>query len=236
MPVPRPMDVVQSGFFHSMSWRAGTFSCSKLSFVSAHPTVMLAQRLRSGSNCRPGGNSMKRLRWTGVLLVGIACAIPPVTVAGASPMRTCLNNVRIICAGVQPGQGRIGSCIQGHFSQLSLSCQVKLAKAATAGKACLADFKALCPKIKPGGGRLEACARNRLPEASQGCQKAVARSAFGGRIYACASDAALKPTSARSRRKSAEISRAVSPSACPAPECPAIGVRDEPLGLKLLEN
>ena len=157
------------------------FLLFKIVFVNAHPTVILAQRLRSGSNCRPGGNSMKRLRWTGVLLVGIACAIPPVTVAGASTMRTCLNDVRTICAGVQPGQGRIGSCIQGRYSELSLSCQVKLAKAATAGKACLNDFKALCSKIKPRGGRLEACARKRLPEASQSCQNSVARSAFGSR-------------------------------------------------------
>ena len=142
---------------------------------------MLAQRYVPAQNCCSGVNSMKRFVWTGVLLAGIPCAIPPVTVAEANSMRGCLNEVRTLCAAVQPGQGRIGSCIQGRYSELSLSCQVKLAKAATAGKACLNDFKALCSKIKPRGGRLEACARKRLPEASQGCQNSVARSAFGSR-------------------------------------------------------
>ncbi len=122
---------------------------------------------------------MKALLGTGVLLVGVVFATPPAMAAGGSTIRACLNDIRALCAGVRPGQGRIGSCIQSQFAELSPSCRLELIKAAVSAKACLHDFKSLCSRVEPGDGRLEACASARLSEASDGCRKAVARSNFG---------------------------------------------------------
>ena len=104
---------------------------------------------------------MKALLRTGVLLVGVAFATPPAIAAGGSTNAGLPNDIRTLCAGVRPGQGRIGSCIQGHFAELSPSCRLKLAKAAVLGKACLGDFKSLCSHIEPGGSDDSKRARGR---------------------------------------------------------------------------
>lgn len=139
------------------------------------------RNIESNSNRRHGESKMKARSWTALLLMALAFANSPANAAGGSKIQSCLKDVKVMCAGVPSGQGRIGACIQGHFAELSPSCKVTLARAAAAGKACLADFKALCSNVKPGGGRLEACAKAQLPKASDGCKKAAARSAFGSR-------------------------------------------------------
>ena len=56
---------------------------------------------------------MKALLQTGVLLVGSRFRHSSRDSAGGSTMQACFNDIRALCAGVRPGQGRIGSCIQG---------------------------------------------------------------------------------------------------------------------------
>ena len=61
-----------------------------------------------------------------VLTVGL---IP--TLAPADPgagRGACLRDIKTICAGVQPGGGRIRNCIKEHRAELSAECKSALAE------------------------------------------------------------------------------------------------------------
>jgi hypothetical protein len=87
--------------------------------------------------------------------------------------------VKLLCAGIQPGDGRIKACIKSHFSDVSAPCQAVLVKAAAISKACSADVKKVCADVKPGGGRIEACMKTHLSEVSDPCKDAVTQAAAG---------------------------------------------------------
>jgi hypothetical protein len=82
-------------------------------------------------------------------------------------------DVKSLCAGVQPGDGRIKACIKSHFSDVSAPCQAMLVKGAASSKACSADVKKVCADVKPGGSRIEACMKSHLSEVSDPCKDAV---------------------------------------------------------------
>jgi hypothetical protein len=51
------------------------------------------------------------------------------------------GDIKSLCAGVEPSEGRIRTCIKSHVSDLSAPCQAVLVKAAAIGKACGTDVK-----------------------------------------------------------------------------------------------
>jgi len=115
-----------------------------------------------------------------VLAVG---AIVLLSATGAMAQQTvakqCAADIKTLCAGVQPGEGRITACIKAHVSDLSAPCQAVLAKAAAFGKVCGADIKKICADVKPGGGRIEACMKSHLAEVSEPCKDAMTQAAAG---------------------------------------------------------
>ena len=60
------------------------------------------------------------------------------------------GDIKTLCTGVQPGEGRLRACIKSNFSKLSEPCQTVLLKAAAIGKACKDDVKKICAGIKSG--------------------------------------------------------------------------------------
>jgi Cysteine rich repeat len=99
--------------------------------------------------------------------------------AQSAAMKACGGDVKTLCAGVQPGDGRIKACIKAHFSDVSAPCQAVLVKAAAISKACGADVKKVCADVKPGGGRIEACMKSHLSEVSDSCKDAVTQATAG---------------------------------------------------------
>jgi hypothetical protein len=93
--------------------------------------------------------------------------------------KACAADIKTLCAGVQPGEGRIRACVNDHFKDLSEPCQAVLTKAAAIGKACKADVKQNCGDVKPGGGRIEACVKAHIGDLSQGCKDALSQAAAG---------------------------------------------------------
>ena len=91
----------------------------------------------------------------------------------------CAGDVKSLCAGVQPGDGRIKACIRSHFSDVSAPCQAVLVKAAAVSKACSADVKKVSADVKPGDGRIEACMKSHLSEVSGTCKDVVTKAAAG---------------------------------------------------------
>jgi hypothetical protein len=99
--------------------------------------------------------------------------------AQSAAMKACAGDVKSLCAGIQPGDGRVKACIKSHFSDVSPTCQAVLVKAASISKACSADVKKLCADVKPGGGRIEVCMKSHLSEVSDPCKDAVTQAAAG---------------------------------------------------------
>jgi hypothetical protein len=99
--------------------------------------------------------------------------------AQSAAMKACAGDVKSLCAGVQPGDGRVKACIKSHFSDVSAPCQAVLVKAAAVSKACSADVKKVCADVKPGGGRIEACVKSHLSEISDPCKDAVSQATAG---------------------------------------------------------
>jgi hypothetical protein len=100
--------------------------------------------------------------------------------AQSAAMKACAGDVKSLCAGIQPGDGRIMACIKSHFSDVSAPCQAFLVKAAAAiSKACSADVKKICADVKPGGGAIEACMKSHLAEVSDPCKDALSQATAG---------------------------------------------------------
>jgi hypothetical protein len=99
--------------------------------------------------------------------------------AQSAAMKACAGDVKSLCGGVQPGDGRVKACIKSHFSDVSAPCQAVLAKAAAISKACSADVKKVCADVRPGGGRIEACMKSRLSEVSDPCKDTVPQATAG---------------------------------------------------------
>jgi hypothetical protein len=111
------------------------------------------------------------------LVVGASlCVLGSATMAEVpAAAKECANDIKTLCAGVQPGEGRAAACIKEHFEELSAPCQGIVLKAAAVGKACSADIKKLCVDVKPGEGRIEACLKSHISEISEPCREAAAQ-------------------------------------------------------------
>ena len=51
-------------------------------------------------------------------------------VMAQAPVRACAADIRTVCKGVEPGEGRIAGCVKEHFKDLSTQCQNWLGAAA----------------------------------------------------------------------------------------------------------
>ena len=92
----------------------------------------------------------------------------------AAVVKECAADVRAMCGGVEPGGGRIRSCLNSHLADLTKPCQAILVRAAAVAKACRGDVKTICGDVKPGGGRIEACIQSHT-ELSASCQFDITR-------------------------------------------------------------
>src|SRR5215831_20968122 len=45
------------------------------------------------------------------------------SVAVAQAGKPCASDIKTLCAGIQPGEGRIKACIKSHLTELSPACQ-----------------------------------------------------------------------------------------------------------------
>jgi len=53
--------------------------------------------------------------------------VPTFAFAEPGPMAACRSDLQSLCAGVQPGGGRIRGCMREHRTQLSAACKIALA-------------------------------------------------------------------------------------------------------------
>jgi hypothetical protein len=105
------------------------------------------------------------------------------SVAEAQPAsRPCADDIKTLCAGIRPGEGRIKACIKSHLTELSPSCQDRVLTVAVTGKLCKVDLAKLCAGIVPGTGGIRTCIKSHMAEVSDPCRDAMSQAAAGKKI------------------------------------------------------
>jgi hypothetical protein len=128
---------------------------------------------------------MMKAVWTIVLAVGLAAmlaATPGAAQETGQPSefaKACGVDVKLQCAGVRAGEGRIRACIREHLKDLSEPCRALLARGANVLKTCATDVKTHCADVKRGGGRIIACLKTHLDDVSAACRDALAAASVG---------------------------------------------------------
>ena len=115
---------------------------------------------------------------TGPLFLAAMLLLPSSMASSAELTGACLKDAKALCAGVQPGGGKIKECLKTHLKDLSEDCEAVVLKAVNV-KACAADVKQHCADTKPGEGRLEACMKAHVAAVSDACKVAMANEAAG---------------------------------------------------------
>jgi len=96
--------------------------------------------------------------------------------------KPCADDIKKLCAGIQPGEGRIKACIKSHLTDLSPTCQDVVLTVAVTGKVCKTDVTKLCAGIVPGTGGIRACIKSHMAEVSDPCRDAMSQAAAGKKI------------------------------------------------------
>lgn len=81
----------------------------------------------------------------------------------------CKPDAEKLCQGVQPGRGRVASCLKQHQDQLSGECREKIAEAQSRHP-CMKDAERLCKGVQPGEGRIMQCLHEHEAELSAQCR------------------------------------------------------------------
>jgi hypothetical protein len=93
--------------------------------------------------------------------------------------KPCAGDIKKLCAGIQPGEGRIKACIKSHLTDLSPTCEDQMLTVAVTGKVCKSDITKLCGGIEPGTGGIRACIKSHMAEVSDPCKDAMSLKEFG---------------------------------------------------------
>lgn len=96
--------------------------------------------------------------------------------------KPCAGDIKTLCAGVQPGEGRIKACIKSHLTNLSPTCEDRVLTGAVTAKVCKTDVTNLCAGIVPGTGGIRACIKSHMAEVSDPCRDAMSQAAAGKKI------------------------------------------------------
>lgn len=90
----------------------------------------------------------------------------------------CAKDRETLCAGVEPGDGKVMKCMKENVEKLSPECKAHREKMKENMKdvheACEADVEKLCGDVKPGRGRIMKCLRKNKEQVSEACKSEVA--------------------------------------------------------------
>jgi hypothetical protein len=116
------------------------------------------------------------------VVVVLTVLLPSGSAAVAQAGKPCASDIKTLCAGIQPGEGRIKGCIKSHLTDLSPTCQDSLLTVAVTGKVCKPDIAKLCAGIVPGTGGIRARIKSHMTEVSDPCRDAMSQTAAGKKI------------------------------------------------------
>jgi hypothetical protein len=113
------------------------------------------------------------------LLALAAAALLAGSGAGQAADSACLADAERYCKGIPYGQGRVLTCLQSRWKDLSSACQQDIQqvqnRANEVASACAGDVWQYCNGVLPGGDRVRVCLWSRWDQLSSTCRDAWAR-------------------------------------------------------------
>jgi hypothetical protein len=108
-------------------------------------------------------------------------ALAPATAAAQQPAvrQACGADFQQYCAEVQPGDSRLGTCVEQHFSEFSEGCKQALVSNVDLVRICKPEVQRTCSGAEPGGGHLQLCMKDHFSEYSHRCRRAIIIAKFG---------------------------------------------------------
>jgi hypothetical protein len=100
------------------------------------------------------------------------------TTAGAQQQQgPCTDDVAKLCKDVQPGEGRILSCLVSHKKDLSSKCGSYMSEVqktlSDLTQVCEPDIEKLCMNTPAGKGAIAKCLKQHSEELSAGCKGSI---------------------------------------------------------------
>jgi hypothetical protein len=90
----------------------------------------------------------------------------------------CLKDAQQFCAGIPIGEGRVLTCLQTRWSDLSGTCQHEIQEVQNRAReislACANDVWQFCQGVAPGADRIRVCLWSRWNDLSSTCQQKAA--------------------------------------------------------------
>ena len=109
-----------------------------------------------------------------VLAISAALLLLGSSAMAQGAAKACAADIKTLCAGVEPGQGRIAACVKEHFKDLSEPCQKLMATTAAGVKACGADVKQHCTNARRRAA-IVSCVKATLADLSDACRSAISQ-------------------------------------------------------------
>jgi hypothetical protein len=89
----------------------------------------------------------------------------------------CDGDVKSLCRDVQPGDGRVATCLKENEHRLSTGCQSAFnewrMQRMKLTAACAGDLGRWCPQVPEGGGRILRCLREHAADLTSDCRSAL---------------------------------------------------------------
>ena len=90
----------------------------------------------------------------------------------------CLVDLKRLCPGIDPGEGRLRACMREHIGDVSYPCLVTLAKFAEVygyDQTCRAHLKQQCATVSRKGGQFGVCLKSAIDSLSDSCKDELQR-------------------------------------------------------------
>jgi hypothetical protein len=110
-------------------------------------------------------------------LITLAAALTTIS-SIAHADSACLKDADRYCAGIPYGEGRMLTCLQARWKDLSGACQQDIQRIQNASQqltlACTSDVWQYCSGVVPGGDRIRVCLWARWSDLSSTCRDTLA--------------------------------------------------------------
>lgn len=123
---------------------------------------------------------MKTYRIITLLSLTLLMGMNPPAQADNPATQACIPDAQKLCAGIKPGEGRIGRCLNEHRAELSEQCSSAIAKVTKDVvrkfiAVCQTDVANNCTGVKPGEGRILNCLRDHRSAISNDCSELITK-------------------------------------------------------------